>query len=162
MKRFLSCMAALCLMTCASFAETGAVTWAYQDIGPVHQAIASWRIGGGTGGAVTNKLAIGSSMALWGTLDRVVFVPSATAATMPDAYSVTLKDAQGIDLFNGQASALTSNANVCALYGKSVVGTTNVAYPFTFAGPLTLNATNDVAGSTNRSGQVILYYRVGP
>jgi len=104
------------------------------------------------GGAAT----VPSGLAITGKIERVVFIPSASAIPTT-LYDVTLTDENGIDVLAGQGANLseTTASSVCpgtALKDGTTVGVVQTVVD----GILTLNVTN--AGAS-KAGQVILYVR---
>lgn len=95
-----------------------------------------------------------------GTIERVVFIPSTTAGSIPLEFDVTLKDAAGLDMLAGVASGIASNAASQMIPTLAVTdastSATNVLRPFVVNDPLSLIVTN--CGSV-RSGAVVLYVR---
>lgn len=91
-----------------------------------------------------------------GRIERVVFVPSASAVPTA-AYDVTLTDADGINVLGGQGSDLseTTASSVCP--GTALKdGTTVGVVPTVVDSILTLNVEN--AGNT-KAGKVVVYVR---
>ncbi len=97
-----------------------------------------------------------SGLPVTGKIQRVVFVPSASAVPTT-LYDVTMTDENGIDVLAGQGANLseTTASSVCpgtALKDGTTVGVVQTVVD----GILTLNVTN--AGAS-KAGQVILYVR---
>lgn len=104
------------------------------------------------GGAAT--LASGTPVS--GTIERIVIVPSASAAPT-NLYDITLTDEDGIDVLAGQGANLSSSAASHVCPGVPLKdGTTTSAVPIVVDGTLTLNVTN--AGDT-KAGSVAVYVR---
>jgi len=116
----------------------------------MNRAILAWT--SNSSGYVTSARARG----VRGILDRVVFVPDATAVPTA-AYDVTLKDAQGIDVLSG------NGANLSATVAKSIVpceemlsgGSSGVA-KMAISSSLTLAVS---AAGNAKEGKIYLYYR---
>lgn len=97
-----------------------------------------------------------SGLPVTGQIQRVVFVPSASAVPTT-LYDVTMTDENGIDVLAGQGANLseTTASSVCP--GTALKdGTTVGVVPTVVDGILTLNVTN--AGAA-KAGKVILYVR---
>jgi hypothetical protein len=97
-----------------------------------------------------------SGLPVTGKIQRVVFVPSASAVPTT-LYDVTMTDENGIDVLAGHGANLseTTASSVCpgtALKDGTTVGVVQTVVD----GILTLNVTN--AGAS-KAGQVILYVR---
>jgi hypothetical protein len=100
--------------------------------------------------------ATGDTPVIYGTIFRVAFVPSASAAPT-DNYDVTLIDENGIDILSGQgANQDTSTASHVAPLIPATDGTTTTAVPPTVADALSLSVSN--AGNA-KQGSVVLYVR---
>jgi len=87
-----------------------------------------------------------------GTIERIVFVPSATSGVVPDSgYDVTLTDDNGIDVFSGKG------ANLSAASSTSVLETgSDPVLPFATCGQLDLSVSN--AGNASQ-GIIRIYVR---
>lgn len=99
---------------------------------------------------------LASTLPVSGRIERVVFVPSTTAA--PTAlYDLTLTDENSIDVLAGQGANLAASGNTAVCPGVAIKdGTTTSTVPIVVDGILTLNVTN--AGNA-KSGSVIVYVR---
>lgn len=99
---------------------------------------------------------LASGQPISGRIERVVFVPSVTAAPTA-AYDVTLNDEYGIDVLSGQGTDLASSGNTSICPGIPIKdGTTVGTVPIVVDGTLTLNVAN--AGAS-KSGKVVVYVR---
>ena len=97
-----------------------------------------------------------SRLAVSGEIQRVVFVPSATAAPT-SLYDVTLTDADGIDVLAGQGANLSASAASSVCPGVPLRdGTTVSVSTGVVDSVLTLNVSN--AGAS-KAGKVIVYLR---
>lgn len=97
-----------------------------------------------------------SGLAVSGKIERVVIVPSASAAPTT-LYDATLTDANGIDVLAGQGANLSATVASSVCPGTPLKdGTTTSVTPTTVDGVLTLNISN--AGDT-KAGSVIVYVR---
>lgn len=97
-----------------------------------------------------------SGLPVSGKIERVVVVPSASAAPS-NLYDLTLTDEDGIDVLAGQGANLSDTVanNFCpAIPLKD--GTSTADYATTVDGILTLNVTN--AGDA-KAGKVVVYVR---
>jgi hypothetical protein len=99
---------------------------------------------------------VSSGMAVSGQIERVVIVPSTTAA--PTAlYDVTLTDTDSVDVLAGQGANLAASGNTQVCPGVPLKdGTTTSVVPVVVDGVLTLNVTN--AGAS-KAGSLIVYVR---
>jgi len=106
--------------------------------------------------AADGSATLPSGLAVSGQIQRVVTVPSATAAPTT-LYDVTLTDANGIDVLAGQGANLSATVAASVCPGMPLKdGTTVGIVPVLVDGILTLNVTN--AGDT-KAGSVIVYVR---
>lgn len=106
--------------------------------------------------AADGSATLASSIAVSGRIERVVFVPSASAAPT-NLYDLTLTDADGVDCLGGQGANLSASATTHVCPGLPLKdGTTTADYPITVDSVLTLNVTN--AGDT-KAGKVVVYVR---
>lgn len=97
-----------------------------------------------------------SGLAVSGQIERVVFIPSSSAA--PTAlYDVTLTDEHGIDVLAGQGANLSATVKSSVKPGIPLKdGTTTSTVPTVVDGILTLNVSN--AGDS-KGGTVLVYVR---
>lgn len=97
-----------------------------------------------------------SSIPVSGRIERVVIVPSASAAPT-SLYDVTLTDSNSIDVLAGQGANLSATVSSSVCPGTPLKdGTTVSVTPTAVDSILTLNVTN--AGNT-KSGTVVVYVR---
>lgn len=104
----------------------------------------------------SGNAAIPSTLPVSGRIQRVVFVPSATAAPTAN-YDVTLLDSDGVDVLSGQGANLseTTASSICPGIALKD-GTTTSVVPGVVDSVLTLNVSN--AGDS-KAGKVIVYVR---
>jgi hypothetical protein len=97
-----------------------------------------------------------SGLVVSGEIQRVVIVPSASAA--PTAlYDLTLTDADSIDVLAGQGADRAASGNTQVCPGVPLKdGTTTSVVPVVVDSILTLNVTN--AGAS-KAGKVVVYVR---
>jgi hypothetical protein len=97
-----------------------------------------------------------SPQSVSGQIERVVFVPSATAAPT-NLYDIVLTDEHGLDVLGGQGANLSNSASSHVCPGTPLKdGTTTSVRPMVVDGALTLTVSN--AGAS-KAGEVILYVR---
>lgn len=110
----------------------------------------SW-VSDGSGNA-----SVASGLPVSGAIERVVFIPSASAA--PSAlYDVTLLDENGIDVLSGRGADRAASGNVALCPGTPMSdGTTTSTTKVVVDGILTLNVAN--AGAS-KAGSVVVYVR---
>lgn len=97
-----------------------------------------------------------SGLAVSGEIERVDFIPSASAAPAAD-YDVTLTDEDGIDVLGGQGANRSASAKSTVCPGTPLRdGTTVSTVPMIVDGLLTLNVSN--AGDS-KAGRVVVYVR---
>lgn len=91
-----------------------------------------------------------------GEIQRVVFVPSTTAAPTAN-YDITLTDDKSVDVLAGQGANLGASGNTHVCPGLPLKdGTTTSVVPIVVDSILTLNVSN--AGAS-KAGSVIVYLR---
>lgn len=106
--------------------------------------------------AADGTATVASGLAVSGQVQRVVFIPSATAAPT-DLYDVTLTDADSMDILAGQGANLSTSTSSSVCPGIPFDdGTTTSVAPCVVDSILTLNVTN--AGDS-KAGSVIVYVR---
>lgn len=97
-----------------------------------------------------------SGVPVSGTIERIVVVPSASAAPT-NLYDVTLTDADSVDVMAGQGANLAASGNSHVCPGVPLKdGTTTGVVPVCVDSILTLNVSN--AGAS-KSGKIVVYVR---
>lgn len=104
----------------------------------------------------SGNASVSSGLSVSGKIERVVIVPSTTAA--PDAlYDVTLVDQDSIDVLAGQGANLAASGNTQVCPGVPLKdGTTTSVVPVVVDGVLTLNV---AAAGASKAGKLIVYVR---
>lgn len=133
-----------------------AMTFAYDDEGPVRRVVVDWTSDDGTG-AVS-----GTTRKIVGALVRGVTDPSGTAAPTDD-YDVTITDENGVDVLAGCQKTLANRdtANTEEAYffllNADASAVAEAAFPVV-CDKLTVAVTN--AGNS-KQGRIVVYYRPG-
>lgn len=104
----------------------------------------------------SGNVTLPSGLAVSGQIERVVFIPSSSAAPT-SLYDVTLTDEDGVDVLAGQGANLSATVKSSVKPGIPLKdGTTTSTVPTVVDGILTLNVSN--AGDS-KGGTVVVYVR---
>jgi len=106
--------------------------------------------------AADGTATLASGQAVSGKIERVVIIPSGSAAPTT-LYDLTLTDVESVDTLAGQGANLSATVTLNICPGTPLKdGTTTSVIPMVVDGVLTLNVTN--AGNA-KAGSVVVYVR---